>query len=273
VFDDTMHEQAVERFRLETEIRQAVERNEFCLWYQPIVSLETHVVSGYEALIRWRHPERGVLTPAAFLGAAEQMGMMTLIDEWALKEACRQARAWQLEQPDREPFSVSVNLSAKAFGIPSLVSLVADVLRDTGLPPHMLRLEITEGVAIADPERTASILADLRRLGVRVSLDDFGTGYCSLSYLQQLPVDTLKIDRSFVSRIGSGSPSEIIQLIVALARTLDLDVVAEGAETAEQVAYLDRLGCGFGQGYYFAEPLAPTQVPSGSLSASATATA
>jgi len=259
VFDDTMHEQAVERFRLETEIRQAVERNEFCLWYQPIVSLDTHAVSGYEALIRWRHPERGLLVPAAFLGAAEQMGLMPTIDEWALREACRQARAWQLERPEREPFSVSVNLSAKAFGISSLVSLVADVLHETGLPPHMLRLEITEGVAIADPDRTASILGDLRRLGVRVSLDDFGTGYCSLSYLQQLPVDTLKIDRSFVSRIGSG-PSEIIQLIVGLAKTLNLDVVAEGAETAEQVAYLDQLGCGFGQGFYFAQPLAPTEV-------------
>ena len=182
-----------------------------------------------------------------------------LIDEWALREACRQARAWQLERPEREPFSVSVNLSAKAFGISSLVSLVADVLHETGLPPHMLRLEITEGVAIADPDRTASILGDLRRLGVRVSLDDFGTGYCSLSYLQQLPVDTLKIDRSFVSRIGSG-PSEIIQLIVGLAKTLNLDVVAEGAETAEQVAYLDQLGCGFGQGFYFAQPLAPAEV-------------
>jgi predicted signal transduction protein with EAL and GGDEF domain len=259
VFDDTMHEQAVERFRLETEIRQAMERKEFCLWYQPIVSLDTHVVSGYEALIRWRHPERGILVPAAFLGAAEQMGLMPAIDEWGLREACRQARAWQLERPERPPFSVSVNLSAKAFGIPSLVSLVADVLHETNLPPHMLRLEITEGVAIADPERTASILADLRRLGVRVSLDDFGTGYCSLSYLQQLPVDTLKIDRSFVSRIGTG-PSEIIQLIVGLAKTLNLDVVAEGAETAEQVAYLDQLGCGFGQGFYFAQPLAPAQV-------------
>jgi EAL domain-containing protein (putative c-di-GMP-specific phosphodiesterase class I) len=263
-----MHEQAVERFRLETEIRQAVERSEFCLWYQPIVSLDTHVVSGYEALIRWRHPERGLLAPAAFLTAAEQMGLMTIIDEWALREGCRQARAWHLERPERESFSVSVNLSAKAFGIPSLVSLVADVLHETGLPPHMLRLEITEGVAIADPERTASILADLRRLGVRVSLDDFGTGYCSLSYLQQLPVDTLKIDRSFVSRIGSG-PSEIIQLIVGLAKTLHLDVVAEGAETAEQVAYLDQLGCGFGQGFYFSEPQAPGHVPVGAVTSAA----
>ena len=258
VFDETMHEAAVERLRLETEIRRALERREFCLWYQPIVLLADQRLTGFEALIRWRHPERGLLAPGAFLAAAGHMGVMAHIDEWVLGEACRQARAWQLARPGQEPLSVSVNLSAKAFDLPSLVSLVADVLRTTELPARALRLEITESVAIADPEQATSILTGLKSLGVRVSLDDFGTGYSSLSYLQQFPVDALKIDRSFVARIGEGEgQSEIIQLIVGLARTLGLDVVAEGAETAAQVEYLHELGCGFGQGDYFAKPLAP----------------
>ena len=261
VFDETMHDAAVEQLRLETEIRRAIERREFCLWYQPIVLLADQQVTGFEALVRWRHPERGLLAPAAFLAAAEQMGVMPLIDEWALREACRQARVWQLARARQEPLSVSVNLSAKAFGHPSIVSLVADVLRTTELPARALRLEITEGIAIADPARTTSILTDLRSLGVGVSLDDFGTGYSSLSYLQQFPVDALKIDRSFVAEIGEGEGQPgIIQLIVSLARTLGLDVIAEGAETAAQVANLDELGCGYVQGYYFGKPLAAEQI-------------
>jgi predicted signal transduction protein with EAL and GGDEF domain len=255
VFDDRMHDAAVERLHLETSIRQAIERGEFGLWYQPIVSLSNQTLAGFEALIRWRHPTRGLLPPGAFLGAAEQMGVMALIDEWALREACRQARAWQLARPDEEPLTVSVNLSHKAFGLVSLVSRVADALRTTGLPAAALRLEVTETIAIADPIRTAAILTDLRALGVRISLDDFGTGYSSLSYLQQLPVDTIKIDRSFVARIGQGDGrSEIIKLIVSLSKTLGLEIVAEGAETAEQVAYLAAVGCGFGQGYFFGPP-------------------
>jgi predicted signal transduction protein with EAL and GGDEF domain len=261
VFDAAMHRAAVERLTLETELRRAVERQEFCLWYQPIVSLTDRRVVGVEALIRWRHPDRGILHPAAFLAVAEEIGVITHIDEWALAEACRQGETWRQGRPHAEPVTVAVNLSSKAFGSASLVSRVAAVLDSTGFPASALRLEVTETVAIADPDRVRSVLTELRALGVRVSLDDFGTGYCSLSYLQQFPVDTLKIDRSFISRIGaSGDQGEIIRLIVSLAHTLGLDVVAEGTETEEQVAYLGSLGCGYGQGFLFARPVEPQEV-------------
>jgi predicted signal transduction protein with EAL and GGDEF domain/archaellum component FlaG (FlaF/FlaG flagellin family) len=255
VFDAAMHLAAAERLQLETELRRAVERQEFRLWYQPIVSLIDRRVAGYEALIRWQHPTRGLLGPGAFLEVAEDIGVIAQIDEWVLPEACRQAEAWRRTRADGDRLTVSVNLSSKAFGNASLVSVVDGALRQTGLPAGSLRLEVTETAAIADTTQVRGVLAGLRELGVRVSLDDFGTGYCSLSYLQQFQVDTLKIDRSFVSRIGQGDDhAEIIRMIVSLARTLGLEVVAEGTETIEQVEYLASLGCGYAQGYYFAKP-------------------
>jgi len=262
VFDAAMHEAAVERLRLETELRRAVERREFRLWYQPIVSLSDRRVAGFEALIRWEHPERGLLLPATFLRVAEELGVINHIDEWALHEACRQGQAWRCAHPGAKAPTMSVNLSAKALGSSGLVERVADVLDRTGFPAAALRLEVTESAAIADADRARIVLQELRALGARVSLDDFGTGYCSLSYLQQFPVDTLKIDRSFVSRIGGADEGEgeIIRLIVSLAHTLGLEVVAEGTETRAQVEYLAALGCGYGQGYYFARPLGPAEV-------------
>ncbi len=261
VFDAAMHQEALERLRLETELHRAIERQEFRLWYQPIVALNGKRVVGYEALVRWQHPDRGLLDPGAFLKVAEEIGVIASIDQWALGEACRQGQQWRLEHPDRADLTVSVNLSAKGFGSKSLVPLVTEVLRATGFPTRGLRLEITESVAISDADRVRSVLKELRALGVRVSLDDFGTGYCSLSYLQQFPVDTLKIDRSFVARIGEDEgPGEIIRLIVGLAHTLGLDVVAEGTETAAQVEYLAALGCGYAQGYYFSRPIAPEAI-------------
>ena len=257
VFDAAMHEGALERLRLETELRRAVERQEFRLWYQPIVALTDRQIVGVEALARWQHPERGLLAPGAFLSVAEELGVIASIDQWALGEACRQGQQWHRAHPDRPPLTVSVNVSAKAFGSDSLVQTVRDVLAATGFPARALRLEITESVAISDADRVRSVLKQLRAMGVRVSLDDFGTGYCSLSYLQQFPVDTLKIDRSFVARIGEDEgPGEIVRLIVGLAHTLGLDVVAEGTETVEQVDHLAALGCGYAQGYYFGKPIA-----------------
>jgi EAL domain-containing protein (putative c-di-GMP-specific phosphodiesterase class I) len=264
VFDAAMHQAAVERLRLETELRRAVERREFCLWYQPIVSLSNRRVAGFEALVRWQHPERGLLLPASFLRVAEELGVIAHIDEWALAEACRQGQAWRLVHAGAAAPTMSVNLSSKALGSSGLVTRVADVLRDTGFPAEALRLEVTESAAISDADRVRAVLQELRALGVRVSLDDFGTGYCSLSYLQQFPVDTLKIDRSFVARIGGDDEAEgegeIVRLIVSLAHTLGLEVVAEGTETKAQVEYLAALGCGYGQGYYFARPLGPAEV-------------
>jgi predicted signal transduction protein with EAL and GGDEF domain len=263
VFDAAMHHAAVERLRLETELRRAVERREFRVWYQPIVSLTSRRVAGFEALVRWQHPDRGLLAPATFLPVAEEIGLITQIDEWMLAEACRQTREWHQASPPGAGPTLSVNLSAKSLALHELVERVADVLTTTGLPASALRLEVTESVAVSDAARVRTILQDLRTLGVRVSLDDFGTGYCSLSYLQQFPVDTLKIDRSFVARIQAGQEAgdgEIVRLIVSLARTLGIEVVAEGTETEAQVDYLTVLGCGFAQGFYFSRPMEASQI-------------
>jgi EAL domain-containing protein (putative c-di-GMP-specific phosphodiesterase class I) len=256
VFDATMHDRAVERLQLETDLRRAIEREEFRLQYQPIVSLGDHRVVGFEALLRWEHPERGLLSPAAFLTVAEETGLGTRIDHWVLREACDQARRWQTRFPGDSPVSVSVNISAQGFGEPDIVRHVANTLQETGLDPHRLRLEITESVAMADAERARTILTELKALGVRISLDDFGTGYSSLSYLQRFPVDTLKIDQSFVVGMNQNQECrEIIRTILNLAATLGLDVIAEGTETAAQVDYLEKLDCRFGQGYFFSRPL------------------
>jgi EAL domain-containing protein (putative c-di-GMP-specific phosphodiesterase class I) len=256
VFDATMYDRAVERLQLETDLRRAIEREEFRLRYQPIVSLGDHRVIGFEALLRWQHPQQGLLSPGAFLTVAEETGLITRIDRWVLREACAQARLWQTWFPGDSPASVSVNISSMGFGQPDIVHQVASALQETGLDPHSLRLEITESVAMADAERARTILIELRALGVRISLDDFGTGYSSLSYLQRFPVDTLKIDRSFVAGIDRNDECcEIIRTILNLARTLGLDVIAEGTETSAQVDYLEGLDCRFGQGYFFSRPL------------------
>jgi len=255
LFDATMHRGAVDRLQLETALRHAIERDEFSVYFQPIVRLRDSRLTGFEALVRWEHPERGLLSPAAFMPVAEDTALVTYIDRWVLRAACRAAREWQLRRPYDSPPSVSVNISARTFAQPDLVREVIDTLDDTGLEAQHLRLEITESAAMADPERARGVLEDLKALGVRLSLDDFGTGFSSLSYLQRFPVDTLKIDRSFVARADELDCREIIRTILNLARTLGLEVIAEGAETASQVAFLQSLECGFGQGYFFARPL------------------
>ncbi len=255
VFDRSMHERAVERLRLESDLRRALERQEFRLFYQPIVKLQSSRVVGFEALLRWQHPQHGILAPAAFLKVAEEMGLMPPIDRWVLHEACREAQSWQAPFPSDPPPSISVNLSSQMFGQPELVEQVGAVLAETGLDPGRLRLEITESVAMADAERTDGILRQLKVLGVRLSLDDFGTGYSSLSYLRRFPVDTLKIDKSFVSQMEEdGESREIVRTIVNLARTLSLEVIAEGTETKDEVRRLEELECRFGQGYLFGRP-------------------
>ena len=225
-------------------------------WYQPIVVAgRSQRSSAVEALVRWQHPERGLVGPGEFLEVAEEVGLITQLDEWVLQEACLQGREWRHSGVFSAQSTISVNLSAKAFAQESLVQHVTDILRDTGYSASGLRLEVTESAAIKDAARARVVLAKLRELGVRISLDDFGTGYSSLSYLQSLPLDTLKIDRSFVAGIGTDKDKdEIIKLIVGLALTLGLEIVAEGTETAAQVEYLRALGCQFGQGYYFAKP-------------------
>jgi diguanylate cyclase (GGDEF)-like protein len=256
VFDQAMHARAMDRLGLERDMRRAVERREFFLQFQPIVSLATGTLRGFEALVRWRHPERGVIPPAEFIPIAEETGMIIPIGRWVLGEACRQMSRWQqLSRPDG-PLPMSVNLSGRQFLQPDLLEQVEEVLRETGLDPRGLKLEITETVVMENIETATQTLEQLRALGVELSIDDFGTGYSSLSYLQRFPVSTLKIDRSFVSRMTeSNGTAEIVRTITKLAQNLGMDVVAEGVETEVQRAQLSAFECEFGQGYYFAKPM------------------
>ncbi|HWS54554.1 MAG TPA: EAL domain-containing protein, partial [Pyrinomonadaceae bacterium] len=255
VFDKAMHAFAVNLLQLETDLRKALERRELFVLYQPIVALDDFRLCGFEALVRWQHPERGLISPMDFIPVAEDTGQIIAIGEWMLFESCRQMRRWQKLFPSEAPLFVSVNLSGKQFAQPNLIETVAAALERTKLSPRSLKLEITESVVMENIEQAAGMLRQLRELGVQLAIDDFGTGYSSLSYLHRFPIDTLKIDRSFVTRmVDNGENIEIVRTIVMLAQILGMDVVAEGVETKEQLALLRKLGCENGQGYYFSRP-------------------
>jgi diguanylate cyclase (GGDEF)-like protein len=258
VFEPGMHANALERLRLETELRRAVERKEFIVYYQPIVSLNRNSLSGYEALVRWRHPERGVLNPGDFIQMAEETGMIVSIDRLVMRESCRQMQEWhgQVSGNGNGRAFISVNLSHKQMVQPDLVAHVEEVLRETGLDPGSLKLEITENVIIENPEEAIAMLGRLKALGVRLYIDDFGTGYSSLSYLHRLPIDGLKIDRSFIKNMGeNGENQQIVRTIMLLARDLNIAVIAEGVETAHQLSLIKSMHCEFGQGYLFSKPV------------------
>jgi EAL domain-containing protein (putative c-di-GMP-specific phosphodiesterase class I) len=256
VFDTTMHSHAVALLKLETDLRRVIERQEYRVHYQPIVVLETGRLTGFEALVRWQHPTRGLLYPEEFISVAEETGLIINLDRWVLREACAKAARWQQLHPAHLPVTISVNLSAKQFSHPDLINYVGKILDETGLNASNLKLEITESVLMSDAESVTHILAQLRSLGVGLHLDDFGTGYSSLSYLHRFPIDTLKIDRSFISRMGGGSEnSEIARAIVTLAHSLGMEVIAEGVETEQQLAELKALKCEYGQGNLFSEPV------------------
>jgi Amt family ammonium transporter len=258
IFDTTMHGLALERLELETGLRRALERGELRVHYQPKVSLETGKIVGMEALVRWEHPEQGLIPPGDFIPIAEETGMIIPLGEWVLREACRQARLWQAQHPIDPPLSISVNLSLRQFQQPALVEAIADVLHETELEPSQLKLEITESVMMEDVEAVIATLDALHRLGVRLAIDDFGTGYSSLSYLRRFPVDILKIDRSFVHGLGKDMEgTAIVHAAITLAHNLGMQIVAEGIETEEQLDQLRALGCDQGQGYYFSKPLPP----------------
>jgi len=263
LFDPTMRAQTLERVDLELDLRRAIDRDELRLHYQPLIDLRTDRVVGTEALVRWQHPSRGLVPPLAFVPLAEETGLILPIGRWVLETACAQARAWQLEQAGGAPIVMSVNLSARQFSQAGLVGEVAALLAATGLPSHALELEITESVVMDETEAGIARLHALRDLGVRLVLDDFGTGYSSLSYLRRLPLDAIKIDRSFVMGLGSGEADDrstdlpIVQAVIALAHALGIEVVAEGIETPEQLRLLRSLGCDRGQGFLFARPLVP----------------
>jgi diguanylate cyclase (GGDEF)-like protein len=256
VFDQAMHTRVVERLRLETDLRRALERREFEVHYQPIIALRTNEIAGFEALVRWVHPERGSISPASFIPVAEETGLILPLGLWVLGAACRQLREWHDRGPEWSGLMMSVNLSSKQLAQSDLVERIGQILEETGLDPQHLKLEITESVIMEHPHSAAEVLRRLKDRGIRLSLDDFGTGYSSLSYLHRFPMDTLKVDRSFVNRIDveDGDPV-IVQTIVALAHNLGMQVIAEGVETAGQLERLKAMGCQYGQGYYFSRPV------------------
>jgi len=263
VFDTKMSAQALERLQLEIELRQAVKWNQLRLAFQPLVDLGNDKVIGVEALVRWQHPERGLIAPGDFIPIAEESGMILSIGQWVLREACLQAKKWQVQYPEN-PLKMSVNLSARQFQGGDIVRDVRRVLEETGLPAESLELEITETAVMEDAEATIKTLEELKKLGVKLAIDDFGTGYSSLAYLERFPLDALKIDRSFVAQIGKvskragtlpGDSSVIMQAVQTIGLGLGIEITAEGIETPEQLSELREMGCAIGQGFYFARPL------------------
>ena len=255
IFDHTMHASAINLLQIETDLRKALDKGQFFLQYQPIVSLDDFRVCGFEALIRWHHPERGLISPLDFIPIAEDTGQIIAIGEWALNEACRQMHRWETAYPVAAPLFISVNLSCKQFNHPLLIEQVADVIKRTRISPRRLKLEITESAVMDNIDSATSMLRQLRDIGVQLAIDDFGTGYSSLSYLHKFPIDTLKIDRSFVTRMAENPENiEIVRTIILLAQVLGMDVIAEGVETKDQLKLLRDLKCEYGQGYYFSRP-------------------
>jgi diguanylate cyclase (GGDEF)-like protein len=261
VFDETMHAQAAERLTLEADLRRAIDRGELLVHYQPIVSLRDRAIVEVEALVRWQHPERGLVSPAEFIPVAEATGLIVPIGQQVLEQACRQVVAWQTRDPAQPNLVVSVNLSARQFQHPGLLADIRRAVGAAGLDPHCLKLEITESTVMQDAEAAVAIMHELKTLGIQLAIDDFGTGYSSLGYLKRFPIDTLKIDRSFVNGLGQDAQdTAIVRSVLALARSLGLSVTAEGIETTAHETQLAALECDRGQGYLFARPLAARDV-------------
>jgi diguanylate cyclase (GGDEF)-like protein/PAS domain S-box-containing protein len=255
VFDNGMHAQAVKRMQLETDLRRALELGEFQVYYQPVVSLRNGRIVGFEALSRWQRPE-GLVMPGDFITVADETGLILPINRQLLQEACRQVKLWQERFPLDPPLSIGINITPRQFAQPELAFEIRQILYETGLNSSSLDLEITETIAMADAARSAVVLAELKSLGARLSIDDFGTGYSSLSRLQRFPVDILKIDRAFISRMDSDLEThEIVRIVVMLAHNLGLKVIAEGVETQEQLDLLKHIGCEMAQGYLFSKPV------------------
>ena len=258
IFDQTMHERAVALWQMATQAQFAVEREELSLHYQPVINIETGQVVAVEALIRWNHPYYGSISPGEFIPVMEETGVITLIGQWVLQEACQQVRQWHQQLSTSRPIKINVNLSARQLAQSDLAQQVSSVLAQTGLPESLLWLEITETAIMQNSQQGLRVLEQLKSIGVGLCIDDFGIGYSSLSRLQQLPIDLLKVDRSFVQHIGPrGENTEIVRTIIDLAKNLKMDIVAEGVETEEQLAGLRSLGCHKIQGFYFARPMTP----------------
>jgi diguanylate cyclase (GGDEF)-like protein/PAS domain S-box-containing protein len=262
LFDPAMNSVAIERLELEADLRRALDNgSELCVYYQPIVSLETTRVTDMEALVRWAHPQRGLVSPAQFIPIAEETGLIVPLGQWVLEEACRHVRDWQARFPSAAPQVISVNLSTRQFQHPTLVADIARTLAETGLPAHQLKLEITESALAHDMDSAVQTLYELKTLGIQLAIDDFGTGYSSLSYIKRLPIDCLKIDKSFVDGLGQDAhDTAIVRSVIELAKSLNLEITGEGIETETQHLRLRELGCQLGQGYYFMRPMAADSV-------------
>jgi predicted signal transduction protein with EAL and GGDEF domain len=260
VFDHTMRRQAVERLQLETDLRRAMEREEFIVHYQPIISLATGSVSGVEALLRWQHPGRGLVAPNEFIPLAEDSGLICPIGLWVFRQACDQLRKWRALDPPTPSLTVAVNFSPRQLAQQDLPERLADIAEQHDVPTSMLEIEITEGTMMADPQEARALLERLRHRGFRVSIDDFGTGYSSLASLQNFPMDRLKLDRSFLSGVANDEGGRIVQTVIALARHLNADVVAEGVESVTQLERLREMDCEFAQGFYFFKPVEPESI-------------
>jgi len=255
MFDDSMTGDALERLELEADLRDAIDHGQLRVYYQPIVDLESGRVAEVEALVRWEHPTRGLIAPLKFIPIAEETGLIVPLGMWVMREACRQTKLWQDEFSRYPELMVGVNLSARQLDQTDLIDDVSAVLKETGLPPGALRLEITESLTVEGGEWTQNRLRALKALGVKLAVDDFGTGYSSMAYLSNFPIDTLKIDRSFVNKIAEPEGSAIVQAIITLAHSLGLNVTGEGIESQDQLRSLQSLGCHEGQGYYFSRPV------------------
>lgn len=256
LFDEAMHARAVNRLRLEAELREAMETRQFCLYYQPVIHLETGLIRGFEALLRWQHPQQGLISPNKFIAAAEDQGLLVSIGRWVLRQACRQLLAWTSEVPEARDLGMGVNISARQWADAGLVNGVAAAIAETGVDPARLHLEIMEVIAARDPKLAIHVLAHLKRIGVGVILDKFGTGNLSLVALSQCQLEGLKIDGSFIAQMMTDrEAAEAVELMLFVAQKLKLKVVAEGIENAKQRERLRRMGCNLGQGYFFAHPM------------------
>jgi diguanylate cyclase (GGDEF)-like protein len=257
MFEQTMHSRALHNFQLESDLRHALDRHEFVAYYQPIITLETNQISSFEALVRWNHPDKGLIPPSKFIPISEETGLVIAIDLFVLRQACQQLRSWRDEGIADQSITMNVNLSVKHFMSFDLLKQIDNVLEETGIDGNSLRLEITESDIMENAEFAGKIISQLRDRNIQLSIDDFGTGYSSLSYLHRLPIDHLKIDRSFVMRIGkNGKNTEIIRAIIALAKSLGMYTIAEGVETQEQLDQIKELDCDYCQGYLFSKPVA-----------------
>ena len=255
IFDETMRKDVLSYLQLETDLRHAINNKDFMIYYQPIVSLETGKIFGFEALLRWYHQKRGFTPAAEFIPLAEETGLIVPIGNWVLQEACKQMRLWQDLFPSDPPLTISINVSSKQLSHPDFIGQIRHILQATGLNPRSLKLEITESFLIEDAKIT-TVLSQLKEMDIQIHIDDFGTGYSSLSYIQQFPVSALKIDRSFINKMGiEGEDSEIVRAIVSLAHNLKMDVIAEGVEKGEHLPILRALKCKYVQGYFFSQPL------------------